>query len=64
MGRLSLAFLDQNLFISSLALVPIGTALQKTHNQHRKPHLPSQQLKAADRSFHLKGASIRLVDHI
>lgn len=30
MGLFSLAFLDQNLFISSLAVVPIGAALQKT----------------------------------
>lgn len=28
MGLFSLAFLDQNLFISSLAVVPIGAALQ------------------------------------
>lgn len=29
MGLFKLAFLDQNLFISSLAVVPIGAALQK-----------------------------------
>lgn len=29
MGLFSLAFLDQNLFISSLAVVPIGAALRQ-----------------------------------
>lgn len=36
MGLLSRAFLDQNLFISSLAVVPIGAALQEEKEKKKK----------------------------
>lgn len=46
MGLFSLAFLDQNLFISSLAVVPIGAALyrERTEDSEECRHLSNSSI--------------------
>lgn len=55
MGLFSLAFLDQNLFISSLAVVPIGAALQwkkkKDVNKRLLPNFHAQQRNLDSSAF-------------
>jgi len=45
MGRFNLEFLVQNLFISSLAVVPIGAALQRERERERARERDSMSLK-------------------
>lgn len=56
MGLFSLEFLDQNLFISSLAVVPIGAALQKSVKEINigiQRYIIIAPLRTAELSFHV-----------